>query len=150
MKSAPIVACLLLASVTTGRAWESPLCEGTIDHGEPSGYRVVAYDAPTKTWTIHRNGTFYGKYMVKRLIVACESRKYRDGETLKGRDVCDLDIGRLYLYFRPSGCTQGNYEAVNEMLGAHPLLSIAEGPNVNDADTQFFDILRYEVLPDRR
>jgi hypothetical protein len=61
---------LLLAGAATTKA-EGTYCGEMIDHGEPSGYRVVGFDAATNTWTIIRNGTFDGNYLVKRLTVAC-------------------------------------------------------------------------------
>ena len=61
---------LLLAGAATSKA-EGTYCGEMIDHGEPSGYRVVGFDAATNTWTIIRNGTFDGNYLVKRLTVAC-------------------------------------------------------------------------------
>jgi hypothetical protein len=67
-----------LASAATSKA-EGSYCGEIIDHGEPSGYRVVGFDAATNTWTIIRNGTFTGKYLVVRLTIACQAHKYADG-----------------------------------------------------------------------
>src|SRR6266567_403596 len=143
MRRLCIIGCLLLANASNGWA-ENPFCHDVIDHGESTGYRVVSYDAATKTWTILRNGTFDGKYMVKRIIVACQGHKYADGETLRGRDYCSLQVGRLYHWYKK--CDNGEAEMVSETPGIS-VLTITEGDRPNQ-DNQFFDILRYEVLPD--
>ena len=41
---------LLLAGAAINKA-EGSYCGEMIDHGEPSGYRVVGFDAATNTWT---------------------------------------------------------------------------------------------------
>ncbi len=152
MKPALIIACVLLAGTTTG--WtESSSCKPPIEHGEPVGYRVVAYDAASNTWTIHRNGTFDGKYLVKRIVVACASHSYRDGQMTRGRDVCSLNVGRLYYGFRAGDCADGgDYEYVEESSSgpSGPMLFIAKGPDSMHADGQLFRILRYDVLPDSK
>lgn len=135
---------LLLASAATSKA-EGSYCGEIIDHGEPSGYRVVGFDGATNTWTIIRNGTFNGKYLVVRLTVACQAHKYADGDLLRGRDQCALQVGRLFHWYK--SCDGGDFEMVSESAW-FPLLQITEGRKPNQ-ETQLFDILRYEALPDR-
>ena len=102
---------LLLASAATSKA-EGSYCGEIIDHGEPSGYRVVGFDGATNTWTIIRNGTFNGKYLVVRLTVACQAHKYADGDLLRGRDQCVLQVGRLFHWYK--SCDGGDFEMVSE------------------------------------
>jgi hypothetical protein len=94
---------------------------------QPEGYRVLSYDAPTHQWIILRNGTFDGKYLTKRLTVACSSYKWGDHEAVTGPDACHLQVGRMMI---PGGT-----------------LSITEGDGP-DRVVQQFTILKYEVLPD--
>jgi hypothetical protein len=63
---------------------------------------------------------------------------------LRGRDEC-VQVGRLYHWYK--SCDGGDFEMVSESAW-FPLLQITEGRKPNQ-ETQLFDILRYEALPDR-
>jgi hypothetical protein len=145
-----LAAGVVAVNVTTTWAEDVPCHDLSGDHG--GGYQVVGYDAPSKTWTILRTETLDGASLAKRLIVACRTRKYGDGQTLQGRDFCSLQVGRLYSW---KSCDNGDIEMVDENFKTEPpTLVITEG---HGWDTQFkrnyeiqvFAILRYEALPDR-
>src|SRR5262245_50491155 len=142
MKRILLALFVLLAPVSNGWA-EDPHCQPIMDHGEPSGYRVISYDGTSKTWTILRNGTFDGKYMVKRIIVACNAHRYSNGNTLEGPGFCNLNVGRLYRWHKH--CDNGETEMVMEFGSSS--LSITEGEGSQE-DVQFFNIVKYEILPD--
>jgi hypothetical protein len=141
-----IFAAFLLIATIQARA-ENPFCADVMDHGEPTGYRVVGYEAATMTWTILRNGTFSGKYLVKRMVVRCSARDYGDGQLLRGQ-YCGLQVGRLYHWYK--ACDNGIVEMISEFSSAGALalqLTLGSG---KESDTQFFDILKEDVLPDSR
>ena len=55
------------------------------------------------------------------------------------------EVGRLFHWYK--SCDGGDFEMVSESAW-FPLLQITEGRKPNQ-ETQLFDILRYEALPDR-
>ena len=108
------------------------------------GYRVVSYDAATHEWTILRNGTFDGTYMVKRLVVVCESYKWGEHETVMGPEACHLQVGRLIVpNTMPDEAHRSEFIDVFEMPGE--VLSITEGDGP-DRVMQQFKILKYDVV----
>jgi len=120
---------LLLASAATSKA-EGSYCGEIIDHGEPSGYRVVGFDGATNTWTIIRNGTFNGKYLVVRLTVACQAHKYADGDLLRGRDQCVLQVGRLFHWYKScdgGDCSANGAAKASASCAAAPGAGMREG-----------------------
>jgi hypothetical protein len=112
----------------------------------PEGYRVIAYDAATRQWTILRTGTFDGKYLTKRLIVVCASYTWGDHESITGPEACHLQVGRMIIPNPlPPGGKRQEFLDVYEMPSE--TLSVTEGDGA-DRVMQQFTIVKYEVLPD--
>jgi len=116
---------------------------------EPQGYRVVAYDGVTKQWTIIYSDydSAVGTSHRKRFVVVCDSYKRGDHDYLRGPDVCDLQVGEL-IDSNSSGKGQDHiYIDVTD----DQQLYIAQGEYPDDERTvQFFNILKYEMLPDSK
>jgi hypothetical protein len=114
---------------------------------------VISYDGATKMWTILR--TYSDSDEKYRIVVACREHKYANGETLKGRDACSLQVGRLY--HMVERCDNGDVEGVYEDQSMQSV-SISEGHRTSEDrlsgrinyqdDRQWFDILRLELLPE--
>lgn len=113
---------------------------------EPEGYRVVGYDAPTRQWTIMRNGVFDGKYLRKRLIVVCYSYRWGNHESILSENACHLQVGKLIVP-NPMQGKGKEQEFVDIYERPDEMLSITEGRG-DDRVLQQFKILKYEVLPD--
>ncbi|HTK85126.1 MAG TPA: hypothetical protein VL625_08580 [Patescibacteria group bacterium] len=120
---------------------------GCTKRPEPEGYRVIGYDTETHQWTILRNGTFDGRYLKKRITAICSLYRWGDHEAVYGPQACHLEVGRMIIpnRFAPP-------EKHNEFLDVYEMpdevLSITEGDGA-DRVVQQFNILKYEVLPDK-
>ena len=62
----------------------------------PRGYRVMAYDGQTHQYTIYRNGTYDGKYLVKKIVVVCDLYQRGKNPPVRGPTECDLEVGEFY------------------------------------------------------
>ncbi|WP_158794457.1 hypothetical protein [Granulicella sp. L60] len=115
---------------------------------EPQGYRVVAYDGRTKEWTIIDSDidSETNKTHRKKLIVVCKSYKLGDHDFLKGSDVCDLQVGQLISTFIPKKDADREHVFID---ASDNQLYIARGDG-DQKIVQFFDILKYEMLPDEK
>lgn len=128
---------LILALVLAAAA----ACSSKSEVREPEGYRVLSHDTKTGEWVILRNGTFDGKYMVKRITVVCDFYKSGDREIVKGPDACDLQVGALMV---PNATDKKKpYLDVYEMSPER--LAFIMGWEPNHVSQQFV-ILKYEVL----
>jgi hypothetical protein len=113
---------------------------------EPEGYRVVSYDAATHQWTILRNGTFDGKYLVKRMTVICFWSRRANLERIDGPTACHLQVGRMMVPnpFPPFE-RRAEFLEIFEMSARDEMLFINEGEETLRV-SQAFTILRNEVL----
>ena len=135
----PCIATLLALTLTLGGCKRKPV---------PEGYRVTAYDAATKQWTIIRNETLDGRYLTKKLVVVCSFYQGWQGEPIKGPDACHLDVGRLIV---PNPYPAQDYDDafldVEIIPGAGETLSITEHADRHMKMQQFY-ILKHELLTD--
>lgn len=115
---------------------------------EPEGYRVVSYDATTHQWTILRNGTFDGKYLVKRITAVCSSYRWGTHEAVVGPEACHLQVGEMIIP-NPLPPPEKRSEFVDVFEMPSEVLAISTGAlGSDDRVSQQFNILKYEVLPD--
>jgi hypothetical protein len=119
------------------------LFAGCKKQAEPEGYRVVGHDAGTHEWTIIRTGTFDGKYLTKRMTVVCYFYQWGSHEAVTGPEACHLRVGRLMI---PNMLSR-NTAAFLNIFETDEVLSIEEGYGA-DRTLQYFNIVRYEVVPD--
>jgi hypothetical protein len=113
---------------------------------EPEGYRVVSYDAATHQWTILRNGTFDGKYLVKRMTVICFWSRRANLERIDGPTACHLQVVRMMVPNPfPSFERRAEFLEIFEMSARDEMLFINEGEETLRV-SQAFTILRNEVL----
>jgi hypothetical protein len=117
----------------------------TKEKPEVEGYRIVGYDAAVGQWTILRNGTFDGKYLVKRITAVCDYLKRGNGERVTGPNACELRVGRLMVPNTSPG--KGKKEDFLDIfeIGSDTLF-VTEGDGPDRVD-QGFNILKQEVLP---
>lgn len=111
------------------------------------GYRVVKFDAASQQWTLLRNGTWDGKYMLKRLVLVCDFYQWADHPAVDGADACDLRVGEMII---PNSLdvhrkADEPFVDVFEMSGNR--LAITTGDGANRVSQQF-KIMSAEVLPD--
>jgi hypothetical protein len=107
------------------------------------GYRVMAYDGRAHQYTIHRNGTVDGKYMVKKIVMICKLYQVGNYQPVTDATICELPIGKFYPSYRPREekggflliSEQNDRFSITEGIGAHRIL-------------QSFTVLSIEVLPD--
>jgi hypothetical protein len=111
---------------------------------EPRGYRVMAYDGRTHQYTIHRNGTFDGKYLVKKIVVVCQSYQAGNRAPVKGETACDLGVGSFYPVGEASLTREGGPVVVLEQ---DDYFAITEGRGENEV-RRTFNVVSIEVLPD--
>jgi hypothetical protein len=111
---------------------------------EPEGYRVLSHDTKTGEWVILRNGTFDGKYLVKRITAVCDFYRWGNREMVKGPDSCDLRVGAMIV---PNQFVKDGNEFVDvyEMSPEHMAITKGQGEN---RVSQQLTILKYEVLPE--
>jgi hypothetical protein len=129
-----IVAAGILAGHAPVAAENGPVAEG---------YRVMAYDGRTHQYTIHRNGTVDGRYLVKKIVVLCASHRSSRRGRVMGETACDLPVGKLF-QVHVSDDGQHNSAHITEQ---NDLFSIVEGKGA-DQIVQRFNVLSVEVLPD--
>lgn len=121
---------------------------------DPEGYRVLSYDSLTHQWTILRTGTFSNgdgnppSFLRKRITMVCSLYHWADKEVVKGPDACHLQVGRLIVPnpFPGQGKRQ-DFVDVFEMPDEVISITEGEGP---DQVIQQFNIVKYEVLPDKK
>jgi hypothetical protein len=142
----PIAIALLFLSITA----TAPVFSAdshSAKNFKPEGYRIVSYDAATHQWVILRNGTFDGKYLVKRIAAICSSYKLGNNEALYGPEVCHLQVGRMIIS-NPLPPPEKRSEFLDVFEMPDQVLSITEGFGAERVQQQF-KILKYEVLPDK-
>jgi hypothetical protein len=117
----------------------------TVAQPQPTseGYRVRAYDGRTHQYTIHRDVTFDGKYMVKKIVMICKLYQIGNYQPVTDATVCELPIGKFYPSHRPRE-EKGGFLLISEQ---NDRLSITEGIGANRI-LQSFTVLSIEVLPD--
>ena len=107
------------------------------------GYRVTGHDARTGEWEIIRNGTFEGKYLVKRMTALCSFVIWGDRGMARGPDACDLRVGEMMVP-NPVPKDGSDFLDISEKSGDTLAITKGRGP---DRILQEFTILKYEVLP---
>ena len=109
---------------------------------EIEGYRVVGYDGASSRYTIIRNGTFDGKYIVKRLAVRCNFYKWADHEAVSGPTACNLRVGQMLVW---NGVPKDPRDFLDiwEMPPDTLVITQGDGP---DQVQQQFTILKEEVI----
>ena len=124
---------------------------------EAGGYRVMGYNSPTHEYTLHRDGIFDGKYLVKKYVVKCIS--YKSGRHPKvdaddNYDACQLPVGDLFpsdvSYFIGTEDEKNSDGYVGELN--NETLTVITGRKSKDPDDQVvqrFKIMSITVLPDK-
>jgi hypothetical protein len=110
---------------------------------EIEGYRVLSHDTRTGEWVILRNGTFDGKYLVKRITAVCDFYRWGNREMVIGPDACDLQVGQMMVP-NPFAKDDNDFLDISEM--SPETLVVVKGRGA-DRVSQHLKILKYEVLP---
>jgi hypothetical protein len=135
MKTAAII---LLTVVVTALG-----CTHETAKKEVEGYRVISHDTKTGEWVILRNGTFDGKYLVKRITAVCSYYRLGNGEMVEGPDACDLRVGEMMV---PNPLAKDAKDFLDVWEMPTDTLVITKGRG-SDKVTQSLSILKYEVVP---
>lgn len=116
-------------------------------HKGPEGYRIVGFDAATHQWTILRNGTFGGKYLVKRITAVCLCYQWDNHKTVYGPDACNFQVGQIIVPnpLPPPG-EEDKLVDIWEMGGGDLSVTVGHGEN---RVQQLLKIVNEEVLPNK-
>ncbi|MCX6544428.1 MAG: hypothetical protein NTV05_08435 [Acidobacteria bacterium] len=118
-------------------------CEQTAVVKDVEGYRVVSHDTKTGEWVILRNGTFDGKYLVKRITAVCNYYQWGNGKRVEGQDACNLRVGEMLV---PTVAPDRGKESlvISELSSEWLTIIRGQGPEMV---IQTLKIVKYEVLP---
>jgi hypothetical protein len=105
----------------------------------------MAYDGQTHEYTIHRNQIIDGKYLIKKIVVVCESYQWGGRPPNKEPTACELEVGSFYPV-GPAALTRDEGPAVVTELNAR--LTIIEKWGTKEEVFQSFKVVSNEVLPD--
>lgn len=124
-----------------GDAWR--FLRGGNGTSPQSGYRIVAYDARSGLWTVHRFGMWEGERQVRRLTLECDFYKWGHREAIHGSDACYVQVGRVFQSDWATGA-KGDYVDDDGLY-----LSVQSGPE-KDRVFQGFHIVKYELIDPAR
>jgi hypothetical protein len=139
-----------LTVIVASVLWTVLFCVGCKKQpqAQVEGYRVVGWDGRTQTYTIIRNGTWDGKYLVKRLVVRCYSRHVGSPRFLGGPEAfvspsaCDIHVGQMFVW-NPLPKNPQDFVDYGELPPSTFFITQGHG---DEQVQQIFTILKEEVI----